>query len=51
MIDDSLKKDYLYKIRLINKHNKLYYEKSNPFVSDEERKGFLEDVKNTAKNL
>ncbi len=34
MIDDSLKKDYLYKIRLINKHNKLYYEKSNPKVSD-----------------
>ena len=32
----SIKKDYLKKIRLLNRYNKFYYERSNPSVSDEE---------------
>ena len=32
----STKKDYLDKIKLLNKYNKFYYEKSNPVVSDDE---------------
>ena len=35
MNDISIKKDYLKKIKLINKYNKLYYDKSNPAVSDQ----------------
>ncbi len=32
----SVKKSYLGKIKLLNKYNKFYYDKSNPIVSDEE---------------
>ena len=32
----SIKKDYLNKVKLISKYNKLYYDKSNPTVSDQE---------------
>ena len=32
----SIKKDYLNKVKLISKYNKLYYDKSNPAVSDQE---------------
>ena len=32
----SIKKDYLNKVKLINKYNKLYYDKNNPAVSDQE---------------
>jgi len=32
----SIKKDYFNKVKLINKYNKLYYDKSNPAVSDQE---------------
>ena len=31
-----LKKDYLKKIKLINKYNKFYYDKNNPLTSDKE---------------
>ena len=30
----SIKKDYFNKIKLLNKYNKFYYDKSNPIVSD-----------------
>ena len=32
----SVKKNYLNKVKLINKYNKLYYDKSNPAVNDQE---------------
>ena len=32
----SIKKNYLNKIKLIKKHNKYYYDKSDPNISDEE---------------
>jgi len=31
-----MKKDYLNKVKLLNKYNKFYYDKSNPIVSDQE---------------
>ncbi len=31
-----LKRDYLKKIKLINKYNKFYYDKNNPLTSDKE---------------
>ena len=31
-----IKKDYLSKIKELNKHNQLYYEKSSPKISDAE---------------
>ena len=31
-----IKKDYLNKVKLLNKYNKFYYDKSNPIVSDQE---------------
>ena len=30
----SIKKDYFNKIKLLNKYNKFYYDKSDPIVSD-----------------
>ena len=32
----SIKKDYSNKIKLLNKYNKFYYDKSDPIVSDQE---------------
>jgi DNA ligase (NAD+) len=31
-----IKKEYLNKVKLLNKYNKFYYDKSNPVVSDQE---------------
>ena len=31
-----IKKNYLNKVKLLNKYNKFYYDKSNPIVSDQE---------------
>jgi DNA ligase (NAD+) len=31
-----MKKDYLNKVKLLNKYNKFYYDKSNPIVNDQE---------------
>ena len=36
MKDDFIKKNYLKKIEKIQKHNKLYYNKSKPIISDQE---------------
>ena len=40
----SIKKDYLNKIKLINKYNKFYYDKSNPAVSDQEYDQLKKDI-------
>ena len=40
----SIKKDYLKKIKLINKYNKFYYDKSNPSVSDQEYDQLRKDI-------
>ena len=34
MKNDLIKKDYLKKIKLIQKYNKYYYDKDNPIVND-----------------
>jgi len=44
MSNISIKKDYLNKIRLINKYNKLYYDKSNPAISDQEYDQLKKDI-------
>ena len=31
-----IKKNYLNKVKLLNKYNKFYHDKSNPIVSDQE---------------
>ena len=36
MNNDLIKKEYLNKIELIKKHNKYYYDKNNPIVTDQE---------------
>ena len=36
MNNDLIKKKYLNKIELIKKHNKHYYDKNNPIVTDQE---------------
>ena len=46
----SKKKDYLNKIRLLNKYNKFYYEKSSPVVSDQEYDGLKQDILKIEKN-
>ena len=42
----SIKKDYLNKIKLINKYNKFYYDKSNPSVSDHEYDELKKEILN-----
>ena len=44
MSNISIKKDYQNKIRLINKYNKFYYDKSNPVVSDQEYDQLKKDI-------
>ena len=39
-----IKKDYLKKIKLINKYNKFYYNESNPSVSDQEYDQLKNDI-------
>ena len=41
---NSVKKDYLKKIKLINKYNKFYYDKSDPSVSDQEYDQLKRDI-------
>ena len=41
---NSVKKDYLKKIKLINEYNKFYYDKSNPSVSDQEYDQLKRDI-------
>ena len=36
MNNDLIKKEYLNKVKLIKKHNKYYYDKNNPIVTDQE---------------
>ena len=36
MIDNKIKKKYLEKIEILQKHNKLYYNRNNPIISDNE---------------
>ena len=36
MKNDLIKKNYLNKIKLIQKHNKNYYEKNEPIISDQD---------------
>ena len=45
----SIKKDYLDKIKLLNKYNKFYYEKSNPVVSDKKYDQLKKDILNIEK--
>ena len=33
---DSLKKDYIIKVKLLKKHNELYYSKNKPSITDQE---------------
>jgi len=44
MNDISIRKDYLKKIRLINKYNKFYYDNNDPVVSDYEYDKLKKDV-------
>ena len=44
MNKSSIKKEYLQKIRLLNKYNKFYYDKSNPVVSDQEYDQLKKDI-------
>ena len=39
-----IKKNYLNKVKLLNKYNKFYYDKSNPIVSDQEYDDLKLDV-------
>ena len=41
-----IQKEYTKKIKLLNKYNKLYYEKSNPIVLDEEYDKLKKDILN-----
>ena len=43
---DSIKKNYLIKIKKIQEHNKFYYDKNNPIVSDQEFDLLKKDIIN-----
>ena len=45
-MNKKIQKEYKIKIKLLNKHNKLYYEKSNPTLSDEEYDKLKKDILN-----
>ena len=44
-----IKKNYLNKVKLLNKYNKFYYDKSNPIVSDQEYDDLKLDIFNIEK--
>ena len=44
-----IKKDYLNKVKLLNKYNKFYYDKSKPIVSDQEYDDLKLDIFNIEK--
>ncbi len=46
-----MKKDYLNKVKLLNKYNKFYYDKSNPIVSDQEYDDLKLDIFKIEKKL
>ena len=44
MSNISIKKDYLNKVKLLNKYNRFYYDKSNPLISDQKYDKLKEDI-------
>ena len=44
MNDENIKKKYLFKIELLKKHNKHYYDKSKPIISDQEYDLLKKDI-------
>ena len=48
---DLIKKDYLNKIKKLNKHNQYYYEKSSPKISDAEYDKLKQDITELEKNI
>ena len=50
MSRDKIKKDYSKKIRLFEKYNLHYYDKSKPLVTDEEFDNFKKEIINLEKN-
>ena len=46
-----MKKDYLNKVKLLNKYNKFYYDKSNPIVSDQEYDDLKLDISKIEKKI
>ena len=46
MSNSSIKKNYLKKIKLLNKYNKFYHDRSNPIVSDKEYDQLKEELGN-----
>ena len=51
----SVKKDYIKKIKLLNKYNEFYYDKSDPIVSDKDydelKKNIIEIEKKYPKQI
>ena len=50
MSRDKIKKDYSKKIRLFEKYNLHYYDKSKPLITDEEFDNFKKEIINLEKN-
>ena len=51
MIKSDIKKKYKTKIKDFNKHNKLYYDKSNPVISDAEFDKLKQEILDLEKNF
>ena len=51
MTKDDIKKIYTNKIKELNKHNNLYYEKSKPIISDAKFDELKNEIINLEKNI
>ena len=51
MNDDKIKKNYSKKIKLFEKYNQYYYEKSKPLITDQEFDKFKNEIIQLEKNI